>query len=281
MADASQTKETAMDEKALGDEIWYWYLTGEWRVPPPPEVLRHIKMEKTLFGWMPSDPHCIECGVPMAGIGANLLRWRGSTPSSFSSKICSGCERFARQHESGAEVELTMLFADVRGSTPLAESTPTLEFKSLIQRFYKETSHVLVHLNSMVNRLMGDQVSALFVPRFAGKDHAKVAIQAAQEVLRATGHGSKDGPWIPVGVGVHTGMAYVGAVGSPTGVNEIAVLGSAANLCARLSSSAAAGEILVSEDAVRSAGWAAEGTERRELELKGVSGKVGVRVIKV
>lgn len=281
MDENSKQTEPALDEKAMADEIWYWYLTGEWRVPLPPDIALRLKTVQSIYGVLPSDPHCLECGIPMAGIGGFLLRWMGSAPASFSSKFCNGCEKFARKHESGAEVELSMLFADVRGSTPLAESTSTQEFRSLIQRFYKETSHVLVHLNSMVNRLMGDQVSALFVPRFAGQDHAKVAIQAAQEVLRVTGHGSKDGPWIPVGVGVHTGMAYVGAVGSATGVNEIAVLGSAANLCARLSSTAAAGEVLVSEDAVRSAGWAAEGAERRELELKGVSGKMGVRVIKV
>lgn len=281
MDENSQQKESALDEKALADELWYWYLTGEWRIPPPPEIARLLKIFHTIYGVLPSDPHCLECGVPMAGIGGNLLRWNGSAPSTFSSKICSGCEKFARKHESGAEVELTMLFADVRGSTPLAESTSTQEFRSLIQRFYKETSHVLVHLNSMVNRLTGDQVSALFVPRFAGKDHAKVAIQAAQEVLRVTGHGSKDGPWIPVGVGVHTGMAYVGAVGSATGVNEIAVLGSAVNLCARLSSSAAAGEILISEDSLKSGNLDADGLESRSLELKGVSQPVAVRVMKV
>ena len=278
MAENPQQKESAMDEKAFADEIWYWYLTGEWRILPPPEIMRQIARKQKAYGLLPSDPHCLECGMPMAGLGGLLLR---SGPATFSSKFCNECEKFARKHESGAEVELTMLFADVRGSTPLAEATPNKEFRSLIQRFYKETSHVLVHLNSMVNRLMGDQVSALFVPRFAGKDHAKVAIEAAQEVLRVTGHGSADGPWIPVGVGVHTGMAYVGAVGSATGVNEIAVLGSAANLCARLSSQAAAGEILISEDSVKSGNLDADGLESRSLELKGVSQPVAVRVMKV
>ena len=264
-------------EKEFADEIWYWYLTGEWRVPPPPEIMREIAIKQRLFGLLPSDPHCLECGMPMAGLGGFVL---GSGPATFSSKFCNECEKFARKHESGAEVELSMIFADVRGSTPLAESTPTREFKSLIQRFYKETSHVLVHHNSMVNRLMGDQVSALFVPRFAGRDHAKAAIEAAQAVLKVTGHGSPEGPWIPVGVGVHTGRAYVGAVGSADGVNEIAVLGSAANLCARLSSQAATGEILISEDCAQSAGLD-DGLERRMLELKGISEKVPVRVMKV
>lgn len=263
------------------DEIWYHYLTGEWRVEIPPRLRILLKIESTLYKLLPSDPHCVECGMPMAGPGGWLLKFNGSTPSSFSSLLCSSCERIVRRKESGAEVELSMLFADVRDSTPLAESTSTTEYKALIQRFYKETSHILVHRNSMVNRLMGDQVSALFVPRFAGKQHAKVAIDAASAVLRVTGHGTEEGPWIPVGVGVHTGMAFVGAVGSADGVNEIAVLGSAANLCARLSSQAAAGEILVSEETAEFARLQVDGLERRVLELKGISEKVPVRVIKI
>jgi len=263
------------------DEIWYHYLTGEWRVEPPVAFKALTNFEYMVYKVLPGKSHCVECGMPMAGFGGWILKFRGSAPSSFSTILCSACERIVRKKESGAEIELSMLFADVRDSTLLAEKTPTQEFKALIQRFYKETSHALIHRHSMVNRLMGDQVSALFVPRFAGKDHARVAVEAAKAVLEVTGHGSKDGPWIPVGVGVHTGKAFVGAVGSGDGVNEIAVLGSSANLCARLSSQAAAGEILVSEETAGLAGLQAEGPERRALELKGISEKVPVRVITV
>ena len=139
----------------------------------------------------------------------------------------------------------------------------------------------MVQHNALINRLMGDQVIALFVPRFAGKYHAKVAVHAARELLRATGHGNRAGPWIPVGVGIHTGIAYVGSVGSAKGVNEIAVLGSAANMCARLSSKAAAGEILISEDSVKFGNLDEDGLESCPLELKGVSQPVSVRVMKV
>ena len=107
------------------------------------------------------------------------------------------------------------------------------------------------------------------------------AIRAAQELLKVTGHGTAQGPWIPVGVGVHTGLAYVGAVGSADGVNEIAVLGSAANLCARLSSQAATGEILVSQEAAESAGLNQNGYENRNLDLKGISHPVNVTVLPV
>lgn len=270
-----------MDKNFFSDQLWYHYLTGEWRVPPPNLFSLVIGLGRKLYAGIPSDPHCFECGIPMAGIGGRTLRFMGSTPSSFSSRLCSACERAARKDESGAEVELTMMFADVRDSTPLAETKGTMGFKEIIQRFYKETSKVLIEHNAMVNRLMGDQVIALFVPRFAGKDHAKAALHATQDLMRVTGHGDSNGPWIPVGAGIHTGLAYVGAVGSATGVNEIAVLGIAPTLCARLSSKAAAGEILISEDSVKSGNLDVTGLESRSLELKGVSEPVSVRVMKI
>jgi adenylate cyclase len=217
----------------------------------------------------------------MAGVGGNALRFMGSAPSSFSSRLCSGCEKGLRKQEGGVEVELTMVFADVRDSTPLAEEKGVTGFKDLINRFFKETSRILIEHNAMVNRLAGDQVIALFVPRFAGKNHAKTALHATQELLRVTGHGDGKGPWVPVGAGIHTGVAYVGAVGAGDGVNEIAVLGSAANICARLSSKAAAGEILISEDSVKFGKLNVDVLESRSLELKGVSQPVSVRVMKV
>jgi len=84
-----------------------------------------------------------------------------------------------------------------------------------------------------------------------------------------------------VGAGIHTGTAYVGAVGAADGVTEIAVLGSAANMCARLSSKAAAGEILISQDSLKSGNLDVEGLESLALELKGVAQPMKVRVMKV
>ena len=243
-----------MDDETI-DDLWYWYLTGEKRDTFPVEYERVFEAYRRIYKLFPGDPRCFECDIPLAGFASYLLRPWGSRLSSFSSRFCSHCETFARSREAGAEVELSLLFADVRDSTQLAEKIGTFKFKELIKRFYKATSAVLIENNGMVNRLMGDQVIALFVPRFAGKDHAKVAIHAARELLHATGHDDPNGPWISVGVGVHTGRAYVGVVGSKGGVNEIAVLGSAANLAARLSFQAADGEVLISDDTVLSAGF--------------------------
>lgn len=271
-------------DKKFYNEIWYYYLTGEWHTSVPDDVKRWQAMVNTqqrLYSWLPSDPHCHECGIPMSGFGGSVLRFMGSKPSSFSPRLCSACEKSARKYEVGAEVELTMIFADMRDSTPLAEAKGPSGFREIINRFYKETSKVLIEHNAMVNRLMGDQVIALFVPRFVGKNHAKIALYAAQELLRVTGHADANGPWVPVGAGIHTGTAYVGAVGAAEGVTEIAVLGSAANLCARLSSKAAAGEILISEDSVKSGNLDVSELESRSFELKGMGQPVPVRVLKV
>ena len=269
-----------MEENVYND-LWYWYLTGEKRRTFSKELDAAFISSQRFFKLFPGNPRCFECGMPLHGPGSFILKPFGSSPSSFSSRFCSRCENIARKVEAGAEVELSLLFADVRGSTPLAEKTGTSEFEKLIRRFYKATTDVLIDHLAMVNRLIGDQVSGIFVPRFAGQEHAKVAIHAAQELLRVTGHEDPEGPWIPLGAGVHTGTAYVGAVGSKDGVNEIGVLGSAANIAARLSSQAKTGEILVSDSAAASASLDVSGLENRRLELKGVSQPVSVYVLRV
>lgn len=270
------------EEDKSFEDIWYWYLTGEHRSDVSRRAESQLSLQKFIFGLLPGRPRCNLCNVPMAGLSNLVLKpfW-DSRPASYNPKICNDCERDARKEEGGAEVELTMLFADVRGSTSLAEQLPTSEFKALIQRFYRVTTDVLVKHNAMVNRLMGDQVIGLFVPRFAGHEHARVAVAAAMELLSGTGHLEPDGPWVPVGIGVHTGRAYVGAVGTGEGVNEIAVLGSAANLAARLSSQAADGDLVISEETAAVANIPTADDERRSLNLKGFNEPVQVRVIHV
>ena len=267
-----------MDDRP-NDDLWYWYLTGEKRDSFPEAYERAFEAHKKIYKLFPGDPRCFECHIPMAGVSSLLLRPWGSHASTFSSRLCSKCEKFARSQEAGAEVELTLLFADIRDSTRLAEEMGISRFKELIKRFYKVTSDVLIEYNAMVNRLMGDQVIGLFVPRFTGNNHASVAIQAARDLLRVTGHDEPGGPWISVGVGIHTGPAYVGMVGSKEGVNEMAVLGSAANLAARLASQAASGEVLVSNEASKAANLDTSGVTSRMLELKGISNPVQVSVL--
>jgi adenylate cyclase len=119
----------------------------------------------------------------------------------------------------------------------------------------------------------------MYVPGFAGLTHARRALEAAKEILRATGHARSEGPWIPLGAGVHTGIAFVGSLGSEGGTTDITVLGDTANTTARLASSARQGEILISDAAYTAAGLDLGQLEKRQLELKGKSQPVLVHVL--
>ena len=217
---------------------------------------------------------------PFHGLGAALMKIvYDKRRSKLNPVICSACENFAAEYQGGAEIELSLLFADVRGSTTLAENMSTAEFSQLINRFYKAVTKVLIRTDALIDKLIGDQAAGMYVPGFAGNAHAERAIDAAKQVLHVTGHSDATGPWIPLGVGVHTGIAYVGAVGSQEGTTDITVLGDAPNTAARLSSSAAVGEILVSESASVASGMDTGSSEKRVLDLKGKGEPVTTYVI--
>lgn len=245
-------------------ELWHTYLTtGEFEKE---------RRQRQFFRLLPGTPRCKNCYAPFQGSGSMVVRFFfDKHPSNLNPQLCNVCEIFARQHQGGAEIELTMLFADVRGSTTLAEGMNPTEYSKLINRFYSTATRVLVTTDALIDKIIGDQVAGMYVPGFAGQEHARRAIEAAQEILRATGHSSAEGPWIPLGAGVHTGTAFVGALGSEEGTIDITVLGDAANTAARLSTNAGIGEILVSEPAVKAAGLETNDLVQREIELKGKS----------
>jgi adenylate cyclase len=107
------------------------------------------------------------------------------------------------------------------------------------------------------------------------------AIATARAILVGTGHGPGQGPWLPVGIGVHTGVVYAGAVGAANRMSVITVLGDAANTAARLASAAGPGEILLSDATLAAAGLESAEIEKRDLELKGKAEPFAVRVLRV
>lgn len=260
------------EHDAMIEQIWRNYFT----VGKSEQETR----QRRVFVLLPGNPRCKICMAPFHGIGGPIARLvYGKRPSNLNPQLCNVCEDFARRYQGGAEVELSLLFVDVRGSTALAENTSPTEFSKLINRFYNTASHVLIKTDALIDKIIGDQVVGIYVPGFAGPQHAQRAIAAAQEIMRLTEHGNVDGPWIPLGAGVHTGVAFLGAVGSKDGTADITVLGDVANTAARLSTVARQGEILVSEDAARSAALDMGSAERRLLELKGKKGAVAVYVL--
>jgi adenylate cyclase len=261
---------TDHDREAEITNVWRTYLTTG-RLPKGMHLTWfEAPFLRRMARLLPKDPRCRICSYPFEGIGGRLVRFfLGLERSRFNPQMCNVCERFARKLPGGTELDTSLLFADVRGSTGLAEGMRAQEFSRLIDRFYRASIRVLFQHGALVEKLIGDEVTGFFVPGFAGKIHARAAVAAGRGILRATGHQETHGPWIPVGIGIHTGTAYIGTVGEHGEVEDIAVLGDNVNVASRLAGLAGAGELLISEETRLAAELDTTGMEPRRLSLKG------------
>lgn len=196
--------------------------------------------------------------------------------SAMNPRYCNLCEIASREFPGGAEVEMSMLFIDIRGSTALSETMSPTEFSQIINRFYAAATKVIIEEDGLVEKLAGDEVAAFWGAGFAGPEYVKRTILVAQKLLRVMKQQK-----IPVGIGVHAGIAYFGSMGTAEGLTDISAKGDEVNTAARLASKAAEGEIVVSEQALKKAGMGGSGFESRSLDLKGISEPVQVRVLKL
>jgi adenylate cyclase len=232
---------------------------------------------RRLWRTLPGGPRCKICTSPFGAPFGPVLRLLGKGRWPGNPAYCGGCFKQLYRSRQGAEVETTLFFADVRGSTALAESMPATEFRRLMNRFYETAVEVLIAHEAVVDKFVGDEVVGIFVPVLAGGDHARKAVDAAVELLAATGNDG-NAPWAPIGIGVNTGVAYVGAVGTADHV-EFTALGDVVNVTARLASAAGAGELLVGTRAAEAAALSTDGLERRQLDLRGKSAATDVFVL--
>ncbi len=170
---------------------------------------------------------------------------------------------------------MSMLFADVRGSTALSEQMSPMNFSRLINRFYVDSTNAIIGEDGLVEKLAGDAVAAYWGAGFAGPNYVQRTLKVAQNMSKMMTRQQ-----IPVGIGVHAGVAYFGSMGAADGLIDIAAIGDEVNTAARLASKAAAGEIIVSEQALKEAGIDGSKLESRSLELKGISEPVLVRVMR-
>jgi len=257
------------DKKSVdvGNVWWFWFSTNAFAVD---KRLRHIM-------WLlPHDPRCKFCNTPFQGFGGMLARilFRKQR-SALNPRYCNLCEIASREFPGGAEVEMSILFIDIRGSTALSEKMSPTEFSQLINRFYSAATKEIIEEDGLVEKLAGDEVAAFWGAGFAGPEYVKRTIRVAQNLLRVM-----ERQKIPVGIGVHAGIAYFGAMGTAEGLTDISAKGDEVNTAARLASKAAQGEIVVSEQALKKAGIDGDPFESRRLELKGISEPVQVRVMR-
>jgi adenylate cyclase len=242
------------------EEEWRAYMEG---------THPNIHRASRTLGVLPSDPRCRFCHVPFAGAGGWVARRVSKTnlPWQKNPNLCRRCVTgIAGDEIAGTEVNVSFLFADVRGSSDLARRLGDREFTQVMQRFYAVATRTLFDHDALLDKFVGDEVVGFFIPFMAGPAHARRAVEAAHALFRAVGYGAEPGPWLPLGAGVHTGVSFVGFVSRGLD-SEFTALGNTINVAAHLAARAGPGEILVTEP-VRAA-LEADGLERRHVSLKG------------
>jgi adenylate cyclase len=152
----------------------------------------------------------------------------------------------------GERVELTALFADLRGSTEWEETTSPDDLVMILNAFYDRMTDIIFRYGGTLDKYAGDQVIALFGTPLPLPDHAIRAARAAidmqteyhalQAEMAAAGHALPQ-----MGIGIHSGMATAGEFGTRSRT-EFTAIGPAINLCARLSGAAEGDEIIISAE---------------------------------
>lgn len=183
----------------------------------------------------------------------------------------------------GENREVTVLFADVRGFTTLTEGMEPQRVIGVLNETMERLGTAVEEAGGVVDKYVGDEIMAVFGAPFDQPDHADRAMSAAVAMQRAMtamndGRSGRVAPRIEIGIGVHSGVAVAGNMGSPNRLNYT-VLGETVNLASRLCSVAGPGEVLLSE---ATHGWLRQPVRTagtRALELKGFSRSVSVRVM--
>jgi adenylate cyclase len=219
-----------------------------------------------MFRYLPSAPRCKLCYNPFGGIGGKLFGLMGFTRSRKNPNLCAKC--CDSLPLGGLEVDIAVLFADVRGSTTLGEQHGPAAVAALMNRFYRTATEVIVRYDGIIDKLIGDEVMALFIPGFCGPEYCRRAAEASMALMKALGYGQSAEPWLPLGAAVNSGVAYVGNVGSEHTV-DFTALGDVVNT----------GEVLLSDSVYDAVDGEFPNAESRTLDLRGKEALLAVRVL--
>ena len=139
-------------------------------------------------------------------------------------------------------------------------------------------THRIVANKGLIDKIVGDEVMALFIPGPSGPGYREDAITTALEIMHAVGYGKRGDVLLPIGIGVHAGRAWVGKV-ITAGASDVTALGDMVNTASRLQGAAEPGQIVVSEAMSEQLGPEFANAEQKSLTVKGKDDTVDVRVL--
>lgn len=230
-----------------------------------------LKFAQRIFRYLPSGPRCKLCLNPFGGVGGKLIGMMGRKPSRKNPNLCQFC--FDRLPEGGIEIDVGVVFADVRGSTTMGEQSTATEFAERLNRFYATATKVFIRHDGLVDKLIGDEVMTLFISGIAGPEYRRKTALAAIDLASAVND-------VAVGVAANAGIAFVGNVGSGT-VLDFTALGDAINTGARLQSHASPREVVLASELYALVADEYPGARSERLDVRGRADPVNVHVLTV
>lgn len=168
----------------------------------------------------------------------------------------------------GSLVELTALFADLRGFTSFSEATDPATVMATLNRLFGMAVPVILSHGGTVVQFVGDALLAVFDAPVPQPDHAFRAALAAVEMQQAIADEMDDDDGPRFRIGINTGIALIGNIGSAE-MRSFNVVGDAINVASRLETSAEVGQVVIGEQTYRSVGDRAAVTPLGPIELKG------------
>ena len=140
----------------------------------------------------------------------------------------------------GKKAVVTVLFADIRGFTSISEQLSAEEVSIILNEYFTEIEPIISKYNGVINKFIGDAVMAIFGEPIQDINHAKNAVLCANEMLKAVDKLRdkwlfEGKPKIEIGIGINTGEAFVGNIGSEKRL-EYTVIGDMVNLASRIES---------------------------------------------
>lgn len=172
----------------------------------------------------------------------------------------------------GVNQNVTVLFADIRGFTAISENEKPEKVVGLLNRYFSVMSEIIFSHGGTLDKYIGDGLMAIFGAPTVGEEDALNAVKAAvtmqkrlaklNDELRAEGYGQ-----ISIGIGLHTGEATIGYIGSDKR-SEYTAIGDTVNLASRLESNAGGGQILMSEATAAASGNLIPVNQRDPLTVK-------------
>ena len=216
--------------------------------------------------------------VPIRGPLSIPLRALGIKKSQMNPNLCTICETNFTKVKKKKQVVIpaTVMFADLRGYTSLSQKIEGTEVVQMLHCFYDQCASAIWERDGIVNKFIGDAVLAIFNFPIMQEDHTRQAVLAGMEIQRkclaennltmTTSEGNDVS--IGVGIGIHTGNASIGEVG--TAYKDFTIIGPVVNMASRIQGAAKLGEILVTEAVYREVEDLFPNAETRTCRLKGI-----------